>query len=81
MTQSQIKKVRLAHNWRRRSNHDAQLANARAETFALVAQALQQGEARYYGRGLFRTYLRVKYRHSAREDDIRDAKSVGYYRS
>jgi hypothetical protein len=42
--QSQIKKARLAHNWRRRSNNDAQLANARAETFALVAQALQQAD-------------------------------------
>jgi hypothetical protein len=36
-TQSQIKKVRLAYSWRRRSNNDAQLVNARAETFALVA--------------------------------------------
>jgi|SRR6266516_4645582 len=72
-TQSQVKKVRLAHGWRRRANNDDQLATARAETFALVEQALQQGEARCYGRGLFRTYLQVKYHHNARDDDVRDA--------
>jgi hypothetical protein len=72
-TQSQVKKVRLAHGWRRRANNDDQLATARAETFTLVEQALQQGEARCYGRGLFRTYLQVKYHHNAREDDVRDA--------
>jgi hypothetical protein len=43
------------------------------ETFALVEQALQQGTVRCYGRGLLRTYLRVVYRHQAREDDVRDA--------
>jgi rhodanese-related sulfurtransferase len=65
--------VRLAHGWRRRANNDDQLAAARAETFTLVEQALQQGEVRCYGRGLFRTYLQVKYHHNAREDDVRDA--------
>jgi len=39
----------------------------------MVDQALKQGGVRCYGRGLLRTYLRVKFRHSAREDDVRDA--------
>jgi hypothetical protein len=45
----------------------------RAEIFALTKQALHEGVVRYYGRGLLRTYLRVKYQHHAREDDVRDA--------
>jgi hypothetical protein len=45
----------------------------RAETFALTKQALHEGVVRCYGRGLLRTYLRIKYRHNAREDDVRDA--------
>jgi hypothetical protein len=35
-TQSQVKKVRLAHGWRRRANNDDQLATTRAETFTLA---------------------------------------------
>ena len=72
-TRNQVKEVRLVNGWRRRSNDDEQAANSRSETFALVAQALEHGEARCYGRGLMRTYLRVKFRHNAREDDVRDA--------
>jgi hypothetical protein len=72
-TRNQVKEIRLANNWRRRGNDDAQLANARSETFALVAQALQQGEVRCCGRRLLRTYLSVKVRHNARDDDVRDA--------
>jgi hypothetical protein len=73
-TRNQVKEeIRLANNWRRRGNNDAQLANARSETFALVALALQQGEVRCCGRRLLRTYLSVKFRHNARDDDVRDA--------
>ena len=39
----------------------------------MVDQALKQGEVRCYGSGLLLTYLRVKFRHNAREDDVRDA--------
>lgn len=39
-TRNQVREIRLANNWRRRGNDDAQIANARSETFALVAQAL-----------------------------------------
>src|SRR6266516_1896513 len=72
-TQRQVKRVRLANGWRRRANNDDQLAEMRAETFALVKQALHEGVVRCYGRGLLRTYLRIKHQHHAREDDVRDA--------
>ena len=72
-TRNQVEEIRLAHGWLRRRNDHTQLADARAETFALVKQALQQGTVRCYGRGLLRTYLRVVYHHQAREDDVRDA--------
>jgi hypothetical protein len=72
-TRNQVKEVRLANSWRRRGNDDTQSANSRSETFALVAQALQQGEARCYGRRLMRTYLSVKFCHNARDDDVRNA--------
>lgn len=49
-TQNQVKDIRLAHGWRRRANDNEQLAQNRAETFALVRQALQQGECRCYDR-------------------------------
>jgi len=45
----------------------------RAETFSLIKQALHEGVVRCYGRGLLQTYLRIKYQHHAREDDVRDA--------
>jgi hypothetical protein len=44
----------------------------RAETFALIKQALHDGVVCCYGRGLRRTYLRIRYRYNAREDDVRD---------
>ena len=69
-TRSQIKEIRLSHGWRRRAD---QAAEMRAETFALIKQSLHEGVVRCYGRGLLRTYLRIKYRHNAREDDVRDA--------
>jgi hypothetical protein len=71
-TRNQVEEVRLAHGWRRRGGNDGQLAISRAETFSSVEEALQQG-MRCYGRGLLRAFLRVKYRHQAREDDVRDA--------
>jgi hypothetical protein len=72
-TRNQVEEVRLAHGWRRRGGNDGQLAISRAETFSFVEEALQQGVVRCYGRGLLRAFLRVKYRHQAREDDVRDA--------
>lgn len=72
-TRNQVKEIRLAHNWRRLNQTDAQLAEQRSTTFGLVEQALQQGVVRCYGRGLMRTYLRVAHHHHAREDDVRDA--------
>jgi len=72
-TRNQVEEVRLAHGWLRRGSSHTQLADARAETFALVKEALQQGTVRCYCRGLLRTYLRVVYRHQARDDDVRDA--------
>lgn len=74
-TQNQVKDIRWAHGWRRRAYDDEQSAQKRAETFALVEQVLQQGECRCYGRELLRTYLRVKFSHNARDDDVRDALS------
>jgi hypothetical protein len=35
--------------------------------------ALHKGVVRFYGRELLRTYLRLKFQHNAREDDVRDA--------
>ena len=72
-TQRQVKRIRLAHGWRRRGDTDDQLADSRAETFSLVKSALHQGVVRCYGRGLLRTYLRLRHHHNAREDDVRDA--------
>jgi hypothetical protein len=40
-TQRQVKRVRLANGWRRRANNDDQLAEMRAETFALTKQATE----------------------------------------
>lgn len=61
----QVKKVRLEHDWQRRAYNDDQLAQNRVTTLELVKQALQHGECRCYGRGLMRTYLRVKFQHNA----------------
>jgi len=72
-TRNQVEEIRLKNGWRRRANNEDQLAEMRAETFALTKQALHEGVVRCYGRGLLRTYLRIKYRHTAREDDVRDA--------
>ena len=72
-TQAQVKRIRLAHKWRRRAYNDDQLANSREETFKFVAEALQQGVVRCYGRRFLHTYLRVEFHHNAREDDVRDA--------
>jgi hypothetical protein len=72
-THRQVKRIRLAHGWRRRSDTDDQLAESRAKTFALVKAALHQGVVRCYGRGLLRTYLRLAYGHQTHEDDVRDA--------
>lgn len=41
---NQVDEIRFANGWRRRAFDDKQLATQRAETFALVRQALQQGE-------------------------------------
>lgn len=70
-TQNQVKKLRLAHNWRRR-NDGEEMMKAREETFARVRAALNEGTCRSYGRGLLKTYLRLN-GYVAREDDIRDA--------
>jgi hypothetical protein len=75
-THNQVKEIRLAHNWRRRANNEVQLADARAQTFHLIKDTLNQGVVRCYGRGLLRTYLRVAYTHNAREDNVRDALGV-----
>ena len=72
-THSQVKVIRLAHNWHRRAYNKDQETQQRARTFALVEQALQHGECRSYGRELMKTYLRVKFRHNARNDDVRGA--------
>jgi hypothetical protein len=72
-TRKQVEEIRLKNGWRRRANNEDQLAEMRAETFALTKQALHEGVVRCYGRGLLRTYLHIKYRHNAREDDVRDA--------
>lgn len=60
-TANQVKEIRSAQGWRRRANNEEQLAQKREETFTLIKQALQQGECRCYGRGLLKTYLRVKF--------------------
>jgi hypothetical protein len=44
----------------------------RTKTFTLVKTVLYQDVIRCYGRGLLRTYLRIKYHHNVREDDVRD---------
>lgn len=74
-TQNQVKEILLAQGWRRRANDNDQLSEKRAETFFLIKEALRQGECRCYGRGLLKTYLRIKFRHDARDDDVRDALS------
>jgi hypothetical protein len=72
-TPNQVEEIRLNHGWRRRANNDDQLAEARALTFSLVEKALKEGVVRCYGRGLFKTYLRLTYRYQARDNDVRDA--------
>ncbi len=69
-TRNQVEEIRLAQGWRRRGFDENQLATKRAETFALVSQALQKGESRCYGRRLLKTYLQIKFHHNARDDDI-----------
>jgi hypothetical protein len=62
-TRNQVEEIRLTHGWRRRANNDDQLAEARALTFSLIKKALKEGVVRCYGRGLFKIYLRLIYRH------------------
>ena len=75
-TPNQVKEVRLAHNWRRRAHDQHQATQHRTRTFILVEQALQLEECRGYGRELMKNYLRLKFHHDAREDDVRDALSI-----
>src|SRR3954470_13676127 len=56
-TRNQVEEVRLTQGWRRRHRGDA-VAEARAETFARVQTALQEGTCRCYGRGFLQSYLR-----------------------
>jgi hypothetical protein len=70
-TERQVKRLRLANDWRHRHRGD-NIAAQRQETFVQVRQALQEGTVRCYGRGLLQTYLRLQ-GHNAREDDVRDA--------
>jgi len=72
-TARQVKRVRLAHGWRRRDNMAEQQDEQQAETFAIIAEALQEGTIRCYGRQYVRTYLSVHLGHRARDDDVRDA--------
>lgn len=72
-TQNQVQTVCLAQGWRRRSNDEEQLALKREETFSLIKKAFQEGECHCYSRELLKTYLKVKYHHNARDDDVRDA--------
>jgi hypothetical protein len=55
ITQNQVRRLRITNNWRHRE-HGSSVAQARAETFALVRQALQEGTARCYSRKLL-TYV------------------------
>lgn len=59
--QNQVKEIRLAEGWRSQANDNNQLSEKRAETFHLIKKALKQGECRCYGRGLLKTYLRIKF--------------------
>jgi len=68
----QVRSLRLANGWRRRTVDDTELADQRTETFARVRAALNEGTCRSYGRGLLQSYLRVQ-GFIAREDDVRDA--------
>jgi hypothetical protein len=72
-TRNQVEEIRLKNGWRRRANDKDLLAEIKAMTFALTKQALLKEVVRYYNRGLLRTYLRIKYRYNARDDDVRDA--------
>ena len=72
-TARQVKRVRLAHGWRRRDNMAEQQDEKQAETFAIIAEALQEGTIRCYGRQYVRTYLSVHLGYRARDDDVRDA--------
>jgi len=70
-TRNQVEEIRLSQGWRRRHRGNA-VAEARAETFARVQAALQEGACRCYGRRFLQSYLRLN-GHIAREDDVRDA--------
>jgi hypothetical protein len=72
----QVKRVRLAYNWRRRAANNEQRLDQQAETFQRVESALNEGTARNYGRGHLTTYLRCQQAYPAREDDLRDALST-----
>jgi hypothetical protein len=54
-TRNQVEEIRLKNGWWRRANNEDQLAEVRAETFALTKQALHEGVVRCYGRGLLST--------------------------
>ena len=73
-TARQVKRIRLAHGWRRRAANTSQLTLQRDRTYVLVRQALlEEGIIRSYGREFMTTYLRVQHRHRARERDVADA--------
>src|SRR3954454_24473928 len=55
-TARQVKRVRLAHGWRRQDTTAEQQGEQQAKTFAIVAEALQEGTIRSYGRQYVRTY-------------------------
>ena len=46
-THRQVKRIRLAHGWRRRSDTNDQLADSRAETFALAQTSQTLGKPSY----------------------------------
>jgi|tagenome__1003787_1003787.scaffolds.fasta_scaffold20898812_2 hypothetical protein len=75
LTARQVKSIRLAKGWRRRSanNNQEQKAEQRAATFEIVQEELTEGTIRSYGRELVQTHLRIHQGHRAREDDVRDA--------
>jgi hypothetical protein len=72
-SRNQVHEIRLKHGWHRRTNHEADRAEARRETFKRVKQAIDDGVVRPHNRDAIRKALIKHYRYHAREGDVREA--------
>jgi hypothetical protein len=72
-TSSQVRTQRLKHNWRRRAASSADAEARRVEVANFIAQLLDEGGIRQYGRRQLLTRLSRKYELKATGRDVRHA--------